>query len=114
MVRQWYPDGTQPQTAAPVLIPICADNPGIEPAPEGGSFRAPVSIQLHSATQGASIAYTFESGDTPEWLLYTRPLRIEPGKTVLRARAIRIGYLESEETRATFTVEAESSASGEA
>jgi arylsulfatase A-like enzyme len=25
MVRQWYPEGTQPQTAAPVVIPICGD-----------------------------------------------------------------------------------------
>ena len=28
MVRQWYPDGEQPQTAAPIFIPIAADGPG--------------------------------------------------------------------------------------
>ena len=104
MVRRWYPEGRQPQTAAPVLVPICGDRPGIEPAPEGGSFEAPVLIQLHCATQGASIAYTFESGDRPHWLLYTEPLRLEPGETVIRARAIRIGYRESEESRAVFTI----------
>ena len=27
MVRQWYPDGEQPQTAPPVCVPICADQP---------------------------------------------------------------------------------------
>jgi hypothetical protein len=112
MVRQWYPDGKQPQTAAPMAIPICADNPGIEPAPENGAFTAPVFIQLHSATQGASIAYTFESSETPRWLLYTGPLRMDPGKTSLRARAIRIGYRESNEIQATFTVEAEQAARG--
>ena len=107
MVRQWYPDRKQPQTAAPVAIPICADNPGLEPALEARTFTAPMLVQLHCATQGASIAYTFESGDTPHWLLYTQPLRITPGKTLLRARAIRIGYQESKETQISITVEAE-------
>ena len=106
MVRRWYPDGEQPQTATPVLIPICEDSPGMDPAPEGGTFRHPVLLQLHCATQGASIAYTFEPGDTPHWLLYTEPLRLPRGQTItLRARAIRIGYRESEETQASFTVE---------
>jgi len=105
MVRQWYPDGKQPQTAAPLAIPICADNPGIEPAFETVPVRSPMLIQLHCATQGASIAYTFETGDTPRWRLYTQLLRIEPGMDLLRARAIRIGYQESEETRIHFTAE---------
>jgi len=109
MVRQWYPDGRQPQTAAPLAIPICADNPGIEPAIGAVSFRSPLLIQLHCATQGASVAYTFESGDTPHWRLYTQPLRIEPGKALLRARAIRIGYRESTETQLRITAGAEPS-----
>jgi hypothetical protein len=105
MVRRWYPGGQQPQTAAPIFIPICEANPGIEPA-RGGTFTAPVAIQIHCATQGASIAYTFERGEDPRWLLYTEPLRLEPGGTHMRARAIRIGYKESEETQAAFVVEA--------
>ncbi len=64
-------------------------------------------IQLHCATQGASIAYTFESGEAPHWLLYTKPMNLNPGETSLRAKAIRIGYRESNETQAAFTVEAE-------
>ena len=96
MVRQWYPDGNQPQTAAPVFIPICADSPGIRPLSEEGTFLSPVLMQLHCATQGGSIAYTFETGETPHWLLYTEPLRLDPGKALLRAKAIRIGYRESE------------------
>ena len=103
MVRQWYPDREQPQTAPPVCVPICADSPGTEPAPEGGTFRGPLLVQLHCATQGASIAYTLDDG--PHWQLYTEPLRMEVGTTTLRAKAIRIGYRESEETRATFVVE---------
>jgi hypothetical protein len=105
MVRQWYPDGKQPQTAAPVFVPICADRPGIEPAQEGGTFGAPSIVQLYCATQGASIAYTLEEGPEPAWSLYTGPIQMPIGTTALRARAIRIGYRESEENTALFTVE---------
>ena len=104
MVRRWYPDGRQPETAAPVLIPICGENPGLEPVAGEAAFTAPVLLQLHSATQGASIAYTLETGDRPRWLLYTVPLRLSPGATTVRARAVRIGYRESRETRLTVTV----------
>lgn len=109
MVPRWYPNGTQPRTAAPVAIPICADNPGIEPATGSAPFRSPMLFQLHCATQGASITYTFESGDAPHWLLYTQPLRIESGKALLRAKAIRIGYRESEETQINIAARAEPS-----
>jgi hypothetical protein len=57
-----------------------------------------VLLQLHCATQGASIAYTFEEGDRVRWQLYTQPLRLPAGKMSLRARAVRIGYKESVET----------------
>ena len=105
MVRQWYPNGEQPETAPPLFVPICEESPGREAAPEGGTFKAPVLIQLHCATQGASIAYTFEQGDEPHWLLYTTPLHLPEGRTTLKARAIRIGYKESKESVATFVVE---------
>lgn len=104
MVRQWYPDGKQPHTAPVVMIPICESSPGIEGAPQGGSFTGPVALQMHCATQGASIAYTLDSGASPRWLLYAAPLRLPVGRTVVRARAIRIGYAESEERVATFDV----------
>ena len=104
MVRNWYPDGRQPETAPVVCVPICSESPGIEPAPEGGSFEGPLLLQLHCATQGASIAYTLQAGDNPHWLLYSEPLRLDAGEHRLRARAIRIGYAESDETRAKFEV----------
>lgn len=107
MVRRWYPNGAQPQTAAPVFIPISDENPGIDVAPEGGDFKNSILVQLHCSTQGASIAYTFEPGDNPHWLLYNAPLRLPWGKTLLRARAIRIGYRESKEIQAVFRIGAE-------
>ena len=104
MVRQWYPNGVRPQTAPPVLIPICEQSPGRDPAQEGGTFTGPVLLQLHSATQGASLTYTFEEGDDVKWKLYTEPLKLEKGTTRIRTRAIRIGYYESEERSAEFVV----------
>jgi arylsulfatase A-like enzyme len=104
MVRAWYPNGEQPATAAPVFIPICEQAPGLKPAPDGGTFAGPAALQLYCATQGASMAYTFEAGDDVRWRLYTEPLRLPAGETTVRARAIRIGYRESREVCATFRV----------
>ena len=87
-----------------VCVPVCPESPGIEPALEGGSYDGPLLLQLHCATQGASIAYTLQAGDDPHWLLYTEPLRLEVGEYRVRARAIRIGYKESPEIRAKFLV----------
>ena len=105
MVAHMWPGGAQPQTAAPVFIPISTESPGTNATPRGGTFAAPLLLQLHCATQGASIACTTETGENPHWLLYTEPLRLPEGATTLRAKAIRIGYKESEEKTATFTAE---------
>ncbi len=104
MVRNWYPDGRQPETAPVVCVPLSPESPGMEPALEGGRFQGPMLLQLYCATQGASIAYTFDEGDCPHWLLYTEPLRLEAGEYRLKARAIRIGYAESSEIRTVFEI----------
>ena len=97
MLARWYPNGEQPKTAAPIFIPISAANPGTEVSESGGRWEAPLLLQLHCATHGASIAWTTDSGDDARWRLYTEPLRIPKGKTTLRAKAVRIGYQESAE-----------------
>ena len=104
MVRRWYPDGKQPETAAPVFVPICEEAPGTKAMLAGGAYTEPVLLQLHCATQGASIGYTFEDGDEPRWQLYGGVLRLPVGETTVRAKAIRIGYKESPERVGTFTV----------
>jgi hypothetical protein len=105
MVRLWYPNGKQPETAAPLLVPICEENLGLEPVLKDGSFKHPVLVQIYCSTQGASIAYTFDESLNPRWLLYVEPLRLPLGKTVLRSKAARIGYRESPETKVAFNVE---------
>jgi N-sulfoglucosamine sulfohydrolase len=109
MVARWRPNGVQPRTAAPGMVPINAGHTGEDMArPDANessrTFEAPFLIQLHCATQGASIAWTIESDDAPRWILYSEPLRLETGETTLRAKAIRIGYVESEERAMTFNV----------
>jgi len=103
MKRAWYPDGDQPTTAPVVFVPIASEADGTQVC-TGGTFQGPLLLQLHCATQGASIAYTFEGGDDPHWQVYSGPLRLTEGEHALRAKAIRIGYAESQERRGAFTV----------
>jgi len=105
MVSSWLQGGAKPRTAPPLFIPICRDNPGLEPAPEGGTFKGSLLVQIYCATQGASIGYRLDDEAKPRWLLYTQPLRLPVGATRIRAKAVRIGFEESEERVATFIVE---------
>jgi len=50
-------------------------------------------------TSDVSVAYTFQAGDDARWLVYTEPVSIPQGKT-LRAKAVRLGYTDSEEVTA--------------
>jgi len=86
LAERFWPGGEQPQTEPPL----------IEPSASGADGA--VEVRLTSATEGASIAYTMETGESPLWLLYTGPVRVLAGAT-LRARAVRYGYAESTETR---------------
>jgi arylsulfatase A-like enzyme len=94
MVRRWYPNGEQPVTAAPVFVPVCADQWGEFSAKEEIEVSGPASLMIVSATQGASIAYKTDP-TSKHWKLYTEPLMLKPGKTEIIAKAIRIGYQES-------------------
>lgn len=58
--------------------------------PGGGS-----TVSLGSP-EGASIAYTFDPGEDARWLVYSQPLKLS-GDEKLRARAVRLGYDDSEE-----------------
>ncbi len=103
MVRQWYPNGEQPQTAAPVFVPIEADNYGVL-VTDGGALRVPCLLQLHCASQGASMEYRLD--DQNGWTLYTGPFSLAPGERRIQARAIRIGYQPSEEREIVLQVTA--------
>ncbi len=105
MVAQMWPNGQQPQTETPFFVPINVEHPGME-AGNGGEYRAPLLLQLSCATQGASIGYRLN--DERNWRLYSGPLHLPLGQTTVCAKAIRVGYRESEEATATFVVSSES------
>ena len=86
------------------FVPLADESPGREAVSGGGSFSAPCLVQLHCPTQGASIGYTLGEGEAAAWQLYTEPLRLPAGTPRVRARAVRIGFAESAETSAAFTI----------
>lgn len=103
MAERMWPGGKQPKTAPPLFVPINAASFGIEPQPRG-VFEETTAVMLHSATQGASIVYTTEEGPHPKWKLYQTPIVLASGTVTLRAKAVRIGYQDSEETTATYEI----------
>lgn len=102
MIHRWYPDGQQPVTAPPLFNPISADHLDGESTAEIFSFNTPIVVQLHCATQGASIAYRIGTNENSPWKLYTNPLRFSEGEVSISAKAIRIGYKESRESSVTY------------
>ncbi|MCM8816362.1 MAG: sulfatase [Candidatus Omnitrophica bacterium] len=79
MVRNWYAEKKQPETATPIFIPINQGNFGVDAICEGGtySFKGSLIVQIYCATQGASIGYKINNG---RWQLYTNPIYLTKGK----------------------------------
>jgi len=96
MVQRMWPGRIQPRTAQPYIVPRrTTDAPARAPALTGSD---PFEVVIYVPTQGASVGYTTEEGPAPTWHLYTGPIRVVAPATI-RAKAIRYGYLESEESR---------------
>jgi hypothetical protein len=96
-------DGAQPTTHTPVVVPRRSQE---IPVPVRSEVRLDRSeaVTLYSGTHGASIAYTFGTGDDPYWRLYDGPIRVDSTVTI-RAKAIRYGYEESDERVVDIVVE---------
>jgi arylsulfatase A-like enzyme len=101
MIQRMWPGGVQPETAQPYILPRrTTEPPTREPTM---ALQAPIEVVIYVPTQGASIGYTTDTGATPNWRLYTGPIRVDRPMT-LRAKAIRYGYKESAETQVAFTM----------
>jgi len=72
--------------------------------PSGGRFDEPVTVTISCPTEGASIAYTADTGGQAKWMLYHEPIRLLDRTTTLRARAIRLGYKESKEAQVRYEI----------
>ncbi len=77
ILREMFPGGERPVAKQPEIS------------------KQGTNVTLRSADQ-ASIAYTFEEGPDAHWLLYSAPLEVASGNR-LRAKAVRIGYVDSDE-----------------
>lgn len=99
MIQRMWPGAVQPTTAAPYIVPR-----GATEKPERRATIAldgPMEVTIYVPTQGASVGYTTDAGPDAKWRLYTGPILVREPMT-LRAKAIRYGYKESDETRVTF------------
>jgi len=92
LIERMWPGRVQPVTGAPVVVPA------------GGRFSKPLVVRISCPTHGASIAWTDEEGDKVNWKLWTGSLRLVKS-SIVRTRAIRIGYKESPEVRVEYEVE---------
>ena len=100
MIQRMWPGGVQPETAQPYIVPRrTTDAPARHPTVR---IEGPTEFVIYVPTQGASIGYTTEEGESPRWRIYTGPILIS-APTTLRAKAIRYGYKESAETRLVIT-----------
>ena len=96
--------GLRPVLLEPLQVALGLDQSITEAdlTEHGATYDAPVVLTMYSPTQGASIAYTTDTGDNPHWKLYAGPITVRDAATI-RAKAIRYGYKESQETVATVT-----------
>ena len=80
------PGGRWSQTAAPIMTP-----------------SGPEKMRITCPTEGASMAYTTETGAKPRWRLYSRELTLTASAR-LRAIACRLGYKDSPEVTGGFQI----------
>jgi N-sulfoglucosamine sulfohydrolase len=105
MINNMWPNGVQPVTAPPAFIVYGKESVNMTAISKGGKYSYPVKISVYCATQGASIAFTADTTENIRWKLYTGPIKLNKGTTLLKAKAIRYGYKESKEVAARFEIE---------
>lgn len=104
MIDQMWPGGIQPVTDKPYFIVNAPEERGSKNQQTGGTYSFPATLSFYCPTHGASVVYTFDSGNHPSWKLYNGQIKLPRGKTTLRVKACRYGYKESEEIAGSFLV----------
>jgi arylsulfatase A-like enzyme len=99
MIQRMWPGGQQPATAQPYIVPRRSTDTPSRMATR--TFTEPMEVVIYVPTQGASIGYTMDEGPDAKWRLYTGSILVDRPMTI-RAKAIRYGYKESEETKTSF------------
>ena len=104
MIERMWPGLVQPVTDVPYFIVNSPEDRATKNTREGGTYSSPMTLDFYCPTHGASMVYTSEEGNNPHWLLYTGPLHLKPGKHNIRVKAVRYGYMDSEELIGNFTI----------
>lgn len=104
MIQQMWPGGIQPVTDVPYFIVNSPEDRFSKNYRTGGSYSSPMTLGFYCPTHGASMVYTFEGKNNPHWLLYTGPMHLRPGSYIIRVKAVRYGYKDSEELKSTFEI----------
>jgi len=69
----------------------------------GRANGQPVFLKIDCSTEGASIAYTTDTGKNLKWKLYSGEMCLTTSTTV-RLKACRLGYKDSEEVEVKFQI----------
>lgn len=104
MIEQMWPGGKQPVTDKPYFIVNAAEERALTNSREGGTYSFPATLSFYNPMQGVSMVYTTDEGADARWKLFTGPVRLEKGKSVVRVRSFRYGYKEAEELKGVFEI----------
>jgi arylsulfatase A-like enzyme len=104
MIERMWPGGKQPVTDVPYFIINSPEDRASKNYRVGGTYTSPMTLSFYCPTHGASLVYTFEDSKTPHWLLYNGPLKLKPGTYNIRVKAVRYGYIESDELNGMFEI----------
>jgi len=104
MIGQMWPGLKQPVTDMPYFIINAPEERHSKNHRTGGNYSSPMTLGFYCPTHGASIVYTFEEKENPRWLLYSGPLYLKPGNYNIRTKAVRYGYMDSDELKGNFNI----------
>lgn len=105
--RQVSGVGSRPSFAIDNVVITGTDMGGPQPvatpafSPNGGTFYAPMSVTISTATENANLFYSLVGSEGP-WTAYTAPINLS-ATTTLWARAEKAGMLNSSVASAVFT-----------
>ncbi|MFV0416551.1 MAG: sulfatase [Chthoniobacterales bacterium] len=102
MVGRLWPEGKQPVTAAPIGIVYEEEYPEGTLLGETCEVKGAALLQLACATEGATIGWRSEESGT--WRIYRKAIRLEAGTHRFVFKAVRYGYVQSEERTVTIVV----------
>jgi arylsulfatase A-like enzyme len=104
MINSMWPGGIQPVTDKPYFIINSSEDRASKNYRTGGTYSSPMTLDFYCPTHGASVVYTFDDKPGARWLLYSGPLNLKPGKYLVRVKAVRYGYKDSEILQGDFSI----------